>query len=129
MRSDVSAGKGNNRTRQGRKDELEVGSIEKGSLPGDVARSGRNLDARSFWDTFMWFFSRHDGWLRIVADSDAEVLYIKWKFSSGAWKGYYCMARVDVWELDVGLYLLRDKVERVDLGVHRPTKDQFYDAS
>lgn len=71
---------------------------------------------------------RDDGWLRIVPQDAGAQVYLKWKFSRGPWAGYYVMAVVETWQWDYGLALLSDKLEAVDLGVKRPTRDTAYDA-
>lgn len=70
---------------------------------------------------------RQDGYLRIIPDGAAKSLYIKWKFTKGQWRGYYLMSVVEVWDVEHGLLLLRQKIDSVDVGVKNPVKDTAYD--
>lgn len=70
---------------------------------------------------------RDDGWLRVVPDHDTQVLWLKWKYTHGPWAGHYVMARVGDWAVAYGLSLLLDKLDAVDVGARRPTKDTAYD--
>jgi hypothetical protein len=72
--------------------------------------------------------TRGDGWVRATATLDMKTAYLKYKYTSGTWKGHYVMAVVVCEELQRGLQLLVAKVNQVDLGILRPAKDTPYDA-
>jgi hypothetical protein len=70
--------------------------------------------------------TRDDGWLRIIPSRDSESVYIKWKFSHGTHAGYYVMCVVQYWQMGYGLNLLVDKLEAVEKGTFKPTRDTPY---
>lgn len=57
---------------------------------------------------------------------DTESVYIKWKFSHGPHAGFYVMAVVQYWQMGYGLSLLVDKLDAVDEGSLKPTRDVAY---
>lgn len=70
---------------------------------------------------------RTDGWLRVVPDENGKVVWYKWKFTRGTWQGHYVMVRGDQYQHGVSLRVLRGKLEHVDLGYARPTKDSYFE--
>lgn len=71
--------------------------------------------------------TRGDGWVRATATLDMKTAYLKYKYTSGQWRGYYVMAVVVPEELQQGLQLLVAKTNQVDLGQLRPAKDTPYE--
>jgi len=71
-------------------------------------------------------FSRADGWLRAVPDFDTGRLYVKWKFTAGRYAGHYVMAVHTLWSFDEAVSTLLDKLDAVDSGARRPTRDNYY---
>jgi hypothetical protein len=84
------------------------------SRDGELRRGGSELD---------WFCCQNDGWLRLVPHVDDDLLYIKWKWSSGEFQGMYVMVRVTPWQVVYGLVLLRQKVEEVQDHIRTPVLD------
>lgn len=80
----------------------------------------------------LWFdlrdiLDREDGWLRIVPDHDQKVLWVKWKYTRGRWRGHYIMVRMGIYEHGLAASMLLRKLNDVDLGQARPTLDSYYD--
>lgn len=69
---------------------------------------------------------RGDGWLRITGKDDVGVLYLKFKYNNGKWRGHYVMAVVQHWQFNYGMLLLGSKLHKVDCGEMKPTKDEGY---
>lgn len=70
---------------------------------------------------------RDDGWLRVVPDRDAPVVWWKWKFVHGPHAGGYVMVRGAQDQHIEALRVLARKLRSVDVGSLRPTKDTYYD--
>lgn len=71
---------------------------------------------------------RDDGWLRISPDGEGKVVYWKWKFTRGPHAGCYVMCVFAPWEVWQAIAEVGSKIERSYLGLHRPTKDSYYDS-
>lgn len=97
-------------------------------MPQDFAHVGRIADDGGLAAAriLQSIIRRDDGWLRVVPQPDEQLLYIKWKFVRGRYRGSYVMSRVRLWELDYGLHLLREKLDDVDRGLRRPTLDSKF---
>lgn len=77
-------------------------------------------------DNLAWFCNQINGWLRVVPTNDEGVIYFKWKFNGGDWPNHYVMARVQWWQSEYGLSVLRSKVEAVQEGNATPQKDTYF---
>lgn len=82
--------------------------------------------ARQLMYNLQWFMDHDGGWLRIVPQVDAHEVFFKWKFTTGPWAGHYVMSRTMHWQYAYGLEVLRQKVEEVEEGSRRPTRDTPY---
>lgn len=126
MSSGVRSGKGDNRTRDGRQSDEDSASIGKALSTEGVSPHEPRPGNTVLFRVFVWFLNRHDGWLRIVPEDDAQACYLKWKMNTGRWPNHYVMVRCQSWQIEYGLALLQSKLEEVDLGVRRPTQDHPY---
>lgn len=70
---------------------------------------------------------RRDGWLRIVPDGDGKVCWFKWKFTTGPWAGFYAMVRGERDQHGESLRVLARKLNDIDGGFSKPTRDSYYD--
>ncbi len=70
--------------------------------------------------------ARGDGWVRATADLDLKNLFLKYKYTSGRWKGYYVMVVTTADMLQWGMQLLLYKTHQADSGEVKPTKDTPY---
>lgn len=126
MRRDVRSGKGDNRTRDGRQQQAGnfQGPTRFGESDDSLKTSDRSLKALDYALWCLWV--RHDGWLRVVPDFTDQVLFMKWKITSGTYAGHYVMARVELADFALGVELLLDKLYRLDQGLFRPTLDTAF---
>lgn len=129
MGRNVGSAKGDNRTKDGGNEGAlqrreRAASLE--HIPNPQAPLASRLRLH---DNLLWFASEWSGWLRWIPDQDNDVLYLKWKFSRGPHGGYYVMVRVQPWQYDYGLDLLRSKVQEVYEGVRKPTLDKLHEVS
>lgn len=69
---------------------------------------------------------RADGWLRVVPERDGNSVFIKWKFTHGLWDGHYVLAVTTRFSIAAGFATLLEKLEDVDRGRRRPTKDHYH---
>lgn len=72
---------------------------------------------------------RDDGWLRVSPDGQLDSVYIKWKFTRGRWAGHYVMVRILAYDIDEGLDILVSKVQLVEQGQMKPTRDKPYEGA
>lgn len=70
--------------------------------------------------------SRSDGWLRFSPHLEECELYIKWKFTSGPFAGYYCFVSGDPYQYIALLQVLVRHIEEVYEGTRRATLDRPY---
>jgi hypothetical protein len=87
--------------------------------------SGGDDNRKAACASLSYLFLRDDGWLR-ASPKDGKTLYLKWKFTNGRWAQHYVMVVVDLWLWDWGVQLLEDKLNAVDAGIFRPSKDTWY---
>lgn len=79
-------------------------------------------------DAFLHLLTRDDGWLRVVPHEMGAVTYYKWKFTRGAWSGYYVMYRSDNLDFIAAMVGLYRKLLKVDAGLERPVYDVPYNS-
>lgn len=84
------------------------------------------VDAKTIAEVALWFALRDDGYLRQIPDGEHEEVFLKWKFTSGKHPNHYVMAKCTVDQLGMGYWLLRRKVQEVDIGARKPTIDRYY---
>lgn len=126
MSSSVRSGKGDNRTQGSSQDKTEVGSGEKRSREG-LPRTRPASGAYGGLAVLLGhLIDRHDGWLRIVPESDAQKVFIKWKFNSGKWPNHYVMVVGECWQIEYLFALLVAKLYEVDDGLRIPTTDHRF---
>jgi hypothetical protein len=77
--------------------------------------------------TIAELLTRGDGWVRCTGSLDLKTVYLKYKYNSGPWRGYYVMAVCTYDQLLWGMQLLVAKTNQVDLGIIKPSKDTPYD--
>lgn len=77
-------------------------------------------------DTLSGFAIRDDGWLRLTSSLEKGVWYVAWKFNRGKHAQHYVMVVVPIRGLLDGITLLADKLDRVDLGQYRPSRDMAF---
>lgn len=70
---------------------------------------------------------RRDGWLRVVPDGDGKVVWWKWKFTTGPYAGFYVMVRGEQDRHIESLSTMARKLNAVDVGSSKPTRDSYYD--
>lgn len=70
---------------------------------------------------------RDDGWLRVAPDTDGKVVWWKWKITRGKWSGHYVMVRAFVDQHEEAMGVMLRRLQNVDLGYERPTRDSYYD--
>ena len=66
------------------------------------------------------------GYLRIIDTDNAEVWYVKWKWTAGRWAGHYVFDSCADGDLPACLRRLRAQVADVRTGGRKPTKDKQY---
>ncbi len=91
-----------------------------------VLAQGGDEYRRQACSSLSHLFMRTDGWLRAIPSEDGKQLFLKWKFTRGPWEQHYAMSVVPVWQWDLGIGYLLDKLEAIDLGIRKPTKDTWY---
>lgn len=77
-------------------------------------------------ESFALLMLRVDGWLRVVPHDLGKVVYFKWKFTTGRWRGFYVMYRCDDYDYQAALDGLVYKLLEVEKGHHRPARDTPY---
>lgn len=90
-------------------------------VPSSNQRKGTALEALQL------IFADDAGWLRAVPQDDGSVIFFKWKWARGKFKNNYVMYRCDDYDISTALWGLLDKMEKVRVGILRPTPDTPYD--
>lgn len=86
----------------------------------------RDLSTLDTGAALLALLARGDGWVRATADLDLKNLYLKYKYTAGAWRGHYVMVVTTPDMLQWGMQLLLYKTHQVDAGEQRPSKDTPY---
>lgn len=68
---------------------------------------------------------RDDGVLKICPTENPMACYVYWRWSRGRWAGYYLCSLCSLYELSSGLAQLAGKIEEVQTGLRKPTKDRY----
>jgi len=98
-----------------------VFEAENGLLPDE---SGISL-AMDGWICAMLLSDPYGG-VRITQADEGTKWWLKWKWTTGKWAGYYLMVGVEGGQFELGASLLYRKLSEVHQGVRRPTKDEYH---
>lgn len=118
----------NNANQRRRAVDSAAGSSNSGSTTdNNSVQQEQAFINRAGQEAFVRLVCRNDGWLRIVPHDEGSIVYFKWKWSRGEFKGHYVMWLCSDFNYSLGLQGLLAKVESVDEGLDRPVKDRAYD--
>ncbi len=100
---------------------------EPSPLPASsVETEVRDLAVLDTGAALLALLARGDGWVRATSDLDLKNLYLKYKYTSGTWRGHYVMVVTTPDMLQWGMQLLLYKTHQADSGELRPSKDTPY---
>ena len=82
-------------------------------------------DERVGHGLFALLSERNDGVLKICPTENPMACYSYWRWSRGRWSGHYVCSLSSIYELGTALAVLRQRVEDVEMGNRKPTKDRY----
>lgn len=94
--------------------------------PGGMAMEGTEAVSTAVARALLPFLTRDDGWLRISAADDGDVVYFKWKWTRGPHANKYVMTVYPASEADEAMRALAIKVHAVDRGEKAAVKDHYF---
>lgn len=66
-----------------------------------------------------------DGVMKICPTENPLICYLYWRWSRGRWAGHYVCVLCSSYELSIALGVLVSRIEEVQTGQRRPTRDRY----
>lgn len=100
-----------------------VTSVEQPLLPASQSNPSGSL--QNLYTSLCALLTCDTGWLRVVP-SDGDLVYYKWKWTTGPHANHYVMVVGTVGEVSENLVLLERKKSQVEAGQRPATLDRYF---